>query len=192
MGIDGRKQKPLTSIPFGIMGVERMPRRVPVVGLRSTEENLARRIEWERKRRGWSGEGLAERMRRVGYPLRQSAIWKIENGRPRRRISLDEANAFASVFDLALDELVRPPGAVAFEHVNGLLKEYLAVSLTMTQVQEDLDAIRGQLVEALGAYPEVAADIRAGLDHPINEGWREVLGEALAEADSRGEHPETT
>ncbi|WP_410468680.1 XRE family transcriptional regulator [Streptomyces albidoflavus] len=39
----------------------------------------------------------------------QTAVWRIENGTPRRRINLDEALAFTRVFELPLEELMSPP-----------------------------------------------------------------------------------
>ncbi|WP_330240553.1 hypothetical protein [Streptomyces sp. NBC_00525] len=38
-----------------------------------------------------------------------TAVWRIENGTPRRRINLDEALAFSRVFELPLEELMSPP-----------------------------------------------------------------------------------
>jgi transcriptional regulator with XRE-family HTH domain len=49
-------------------------------------------------------------MTKAGAPMNQSAIWKIENGKPRRRITVDEAIAFAKVFEVPLDELLTPVG----------------------------------------------------------------------------------
>ncbi|MCX5106175.1 XRE family transcriptional regulator [Streptomyces sp. NBC_00439] len=41
--------------------------------------------------------------------MNQTAVWRIENGSPRRRINLDEALAFSRVFELPLEELMSPP-----------------------------------------------------------------------------------
>lgn len=83
-----------------------MPRSVPrTIG---SEDSLARRIEYEREQRGWSPASLAERMTKAGCQMSQSAVWKIENGRPRRRITVDEAVAFAAVFETTLEKLLVP------------------------------------------------------------------------------------
>lgn len=81
------------------------------------ELSLARRIAFEREQREWSPAGLALRMTKAGCPMTQSAIWKIENGDPPRRITFDEAVTFAGVFDVSLDELASPPDVVAAQSV---------------------------------------------------------------------------
>lgn len=79
------------------------------VPLLYSEGNVAARVALEREVRGWSTSELADRITRAGVPLNQSAIWRIENGTPRRRINLDEALGFARVFELPLEELMSPP-----------------------------------------------------------------------------------
>lgn len=75
----------------------------------ASEDNAARRIAQERQLRGWTIPLLAEKVTAAGVPLNQSAVWKIESGNPRRRITLDEAVAFAEVFDMSLEQLLIPP-----------------------------------------------------------------------------------
>jgi transcriptional regulator with XRE-family HTH domain len=77
------------------------------------ENALARRIAYERERREWSPGGLARLMTKAGCPMNQSSIWKIENGEPRRKITVDEAIAFAKVFDTTLEKLLTPPELLA-------------------------------------------------------------------------------
>lgn len=72
------------------------------------EDHVAERIKLEREARGWSTVTLAERMADAGHPVNQSAIWRIESGKPRRRVNLDEALGFCKVFDLTFDELTSP------------------------------------------------------------------------------------
>lgn len=69
------------------------------------EANLARRIEYERERRGLSYEGLAKLMTDAGCKIQGSAIFKIEKDKDKdgnpltpRRITVDELTAFAAVF----------------------------------------------------------------------------------------------
>jgi transcriptional regulator with XRE-family HTH domain len=73
-----------------------------------SEDNAAARIALEREVRGWSTTELAARMTRAGVPLNQTAVWRIESGSPRRKITLDEALGFARVFELPLEELMAP------------------------------------------------------------------------------------
>lgn len=100
-----------------------MPRPNPPRPLRR-EANLARRIAYERQRAGMSTEGLAKRMTDLGCPINQSAVWKIENGDPPRRITYDEAIAFAEVFGMPLDELSVPPEIVADRAAMQLIDDY--------------------------------------------------------------------
>lgn len=100
-----------------------MPRPNPPRPLRG-EANLARRIAYERRRADMSTEGLARRMTDHGCPINQSAIWKIESGDPPRRITYDEALAFAEVFGVPLDELAIPPEIMADQTAIELIEAY--------------------------------------------------------------------
>lgn len=62
------------------------------------EANLARRIEYEREKRGLSYEVLAKQLTETGCKIQGSAIFKIEKADPPRRITVDELTAFAEVF----------------------------------------------------------------------------------------------
>lgn len=86
-------------------GHGRTPRRL-------SEENVALRLAWEMRQRGWSQERMAQELTNAGCPTHQSAISKIVNSKPdgsRRAISLDEAIAMAKVFGIPLEELPLPP-----------------------------------------------------------------------------------
>lgn len=85
--------------------------QVPRSNLRppGVEEIAARRIAYERDSRSWSMDELARRVTDAGCRIHASAIMRIESGEPRRKISLDEASAFAKVFGLDLDQLMEPP-----------------------------------------------------------------------------------
>lgn len=74
----------------------------------ANETNLARRIAFEREQRGWSYEGLAKRMAAAGYPIQSTAIFKIERGKPPRRVTVDELVGFAAAFDVTVEEMLVP------------------------------------------------------------------------------------
>jgi hypothetical protein len=77
-----------------------------------SEENVALRLAWEMRRRGWSQDRLAQELTNAGQPMPQSAISRIVNSMPdgrRRTISVDEAIAMARVFGISVEELLRPP-----------------------------------------------------------------------------------
>jgi transcriptional regulator with XRE-family HTH domain len=99
-----------------------VPRPNPPRSLQS-EENLARRIAYERNRRGWTYEGIAKRLTDIGCPIQGSAIYKIEKGTPRRRISVDELVAFAEVFEVGAADMLIPLELIAEHEALGLIAE---------------------------------------------------------------------
>lgn len=146
-----------------------MPKTNSRRGLRGSEHELRRRVAYERERRGWSTAGLAARLTQVaGCPIQQSAIWKIENGDPPRRVTVDELVAFARVFDVTVEELLRPVEAVISDDVAEL---YDRMTLLL-EAQATLDAENRRLVED---FPKVL----------MRDGTGEAIGRwALAHADS--------
>ncbi len=90
----------------------------------ASEENLARRIAYEREQRRYSFAGLASRMTGVGCAIDQSALYKIENGNPRRRISVDELVALSEVFKIPVNDLLIPPELVTDRKALKLLAAY--------------------------------------------------------------------
>ncbi|MEV4245252.1 helix-turn-helix transcriptional regulator [Streptosporangium canum] len=91
-----------------------------------SEENIALRIAWEMRRRGWSQERMANEMTQAGCPMHQSAISKIINVRAdggRRTISVDEAIAFSKVFHVSLGELLLPPEDAEGRQIHDLALE---------------------------------------------------------------------
>ena len=85
-----------------------------LVAKRGNERFLAERVLEERKERGWSQAQLSKELAKVGSPLQQSAILKIESPPKgeRRSISIGEAIGFARVFGIPLGELLLPPEAI--------------------------------------------------------------------------------
>lgn len=87
------------------------------------ESNLARRIQREREYRGLSYEALAKAMTEAGCSIQGSAIFKIEKGNPRRRITVDELVALAKVFDVEVENLLTPVEVLRTRRGKELLKE---------------------------------------------------------------------
>lgn len=110
------------------------------------EANLARRIEVERERRDWSLTDLARRMTDAGCPLHASAIHKIEKGDPPRRISLNEAVAFAQVFGLPLGALILGPGVVATKEALAMWTKYEAATERYLAARQELEDVERRLV----------------------------------------------
>lgn len=94
-----------------------VPRRPPSHEA-DTDEWAAWRVGYERERHGWSQGELARQMTAAGVPMQQQNIWRIETGKPPRKISYGEAVAFCKVFDLDdMADLGRPPAEVASDVV---------------------------------------------------------------------------
>jgi transcriptional regulator with XRE-family HTH domain len=113
--------------------------------LLSGEENVAVRIRLEREARGWSTNGLSDRLNDAGFEMNPSAVWRIENR--KRRINLDEAIGFAEVFGIDLRNLVGPPQlaarARAMELIDDVVDAYRATqraNIAFTAARDALDA----------------------------------------------------
>jgi transcriptional regulator with XRE-family HTH domain len=113
----------------------------------ANEENVARRIAHEREARGWSYEGLADRMTRAGYPIHASAIFKIEKGKPARRVTVDEMVGFANVFDIPVGDLLEPMVTVTNREALKLLES----------IETRIDLIRGSTAAVQKELAQFAA-----------------------------------
>jgi len=102
------------------------------------ESNLARRVEIERRSRGWSYAALAEAMTRAGCTINASAIYKIEKGDPPRKITVDELLALAEVFDVEVEDLLTPVEILRKERAKNLLTELELARHTMARAMADL------------------------------------------------------
>lgn len=140
--------------------------------LPGAEDDLARRVAYERDKRGWSTEGLAARMTAAGCPIQQSAIWKIENGKPRRRITVDELLAFAEVFGTDITGLLQPPELVISSEVHALLTEMWFLYDVKAQAEERIKQAFGRASDILREHPRASPSARALRDwvlaHPLN------------------------
>lgn len=106
----------------------------------SVEDWFGRRVREERELRGWTQFELAERLRRQGISLHQSAIAKIELrdvDRPRT-IRLDEAKALSEAFGVDLAQmLLDSPGARA-HHLARKIRYWTEAQVEEFQFAEDL------------------------------------------------------
>ena len=71
------------------------------------EDRLAERIALERKTRGWSYETLAAAMSEAGCSINGSAIYRIEKGNPRRRVTVNELAALAQLWAIPVERLIQ-------------------------------------------------------------------------------------
>lgn len=107
------------------------------------EDYLAARITSEREKRGWTLEGLAKRMTDVGCPLAPSAIYKVEQGQPRRRIVVDELVAFSRVFGIPVDQLLLDPKIEAAKRVIDKFNSVIALAAALDQAEDELTSLAG-------------------------------------------------
>jgi transcriptional regulator with XRE-family HTH domain len=122
------------------------------------EEYLASNVETLRLARGWTYEGLARRMSDIGCPIDQSAIYKIEKGRPRRRITVDELVGFSRVFGRSLEHMIADPALHASEDAIAAAEEWFRVAgkhILVNQEQErERKSLEDRLVRATAGSPE--------------------------------------
>jgi len=102
------------------------------------EEDLARRIAYERQHRGWSYAGLASRMTERGCAIDSSALYKIENSKPRRRITVDELVALSNVFGISMHDFLAPPEVAADKRAAKLLEEFRSAQAALSEAALDL------------------------------------------------------
>lgn len=120
------------------------------------EDNLAERIAYERELLGLSYEALAKKMTAAGCSIQGSAIFKIEKGNPRRRVTVDELIALSQVFDQSVEDLLTPMA---------VLKQAWA-----EQRVKDLDEAESRLWDAMSHLGDVWMDVhRHGLLDVIDE-----------------------
>jgi transcriptional regulator with XRE-family HTH domain len=121
----------------------RVPRPNPP-RLPGVEDVVARRIAAERTLRGWSYADLAGRLTELGCPIGASAVWKIEQEENRRRITVNEAVAFARAFDidladfLGIDEIRE---SMARLHPSAMASRLDALSTELEEVAAKREAV---------------------------------------------------
>jgi transcriptional regulator with XRE-family HTH domain len=133
------------------------------------EDRAARRVAWERSRRGWSTAELARRMTDAGVPVNQSSIYKIENGEPRRTISLDEAHALAGIFGLTIEQLESAPDDL----IAADLAEYLD---ELDRIESVTDDLRTHILRVLERTAGTAESARPLLEYMGTEPNWPVIG----------------
>jgi transcriptional regulator with XRE-family HTH domain len=144
------------------------------------EEFLARRVQYERERRGWTHTGLAKRISEAGCPMNQSALWKIENGEPRRRITVDEAVAFATVFEINVSELLADVDDVITRKIDDYYR-------AMTRVAGELSSMDERATNIATALDELRSIVNdtGRLDRLVIEALQHWESQATSLAVSR-------
>jgi transcriptional regulator with XRE-family HTH domain len=160
--------------------------RTKRVELLASEDALARRITFEREQRTWSPEGLAKKMTTAGYPMNQSSIWKIENGQPRRKITVDELVGFSKVFAMPIEDLLVAPEHVPNLQAQQLCNRWLWEFSQFENALTTCERTRKRLADYLDAHPDAADALRAGVGGYFKGGVAEadeIVDQVTAQAD---------
>lgn len=164
---------------------------------REEERIVAQRILDERERRRWSRERLAAAMADAGCPLHASAIYKIENADPPRRITLNEFLAFAAVFEMDPAELLLPPTPPDDRRVNELIDTLRRTSDEAASSLDEWCSAHEELYLIVGVDPKTWTPLRADLEKVRSRIRRVVTNlttsiqyEFPGKRTSRGQHPE--
>ena len=99
-----------------------MPRQNPTRSI-GIEDELVTKIRVLRHKRGWSYEALAGRMGSLGCPISPSALHRMEQGTPRRPVSVDELVALSRVFEVDVDVLLSPPDLAVGDRAADVIRQ---------------------------------------------------------------------
>lgn len=151
------------------------------------EMNVALRVEYEMRHRGWSQERLSKEMADAGCPIHQSSISKIINPRGKRRtISVDEVVAFAKVFDTTLDDMLLPLEVAQSQEIHQLVE---TVSTTLWEKAEQVEIEMRAWTRLLDLLedPDVARSYQAWLQE-VKKMSKPEAKEALYSWERRAGH----
>ena len=121
-------------------------------GDEQSEEHFRKNLRARREALGVSQAALAEDLERLGYPLVQQTIAKIESG--KRPVRLDEAVALARALDTSLDQLSHPTLPETSKDVRAQLK---ALRGHVTELEERLPLHERLYLEAKAELEELDA-----------------------------------
>lgn len=122
------------------------------VGLRlMSETNVARRVEHEITRRGWSQDRVAKEMTSAGHPMHQSSVSKIVSPKDgkRRSISVDDLLGFAEIFGLTIEELMAPLETVWATELRESLVRLVELATAREAIDEEAAQVTTRVVGVL-------------------------------------------
>jgi transcriptional regulator with XRE-family HTH domain len=145
------------------------------------ERHLAARVGKEREQRGWSYEGLAERMALAGCPIQASGIYKIEKADPPRRITVDELVAFSKVFELPVAALLADPELGAPAEAVRLFDLYVSQLRHQQRAHREIAETLDELGAVLDDHPSAVAAFRKRMEqlYPDDPIFRETLDKIM-------------
>ncbi|TDD62425.1 helix-turn-helix domain-containing protein [Actinomadura rubrisoli] len=144
-----------------------------------SEDNIARRISWEMRRRGWSQERMAKEMTDAGHPFHQSSVSKIVSPKDgkRRSISVDDAIGFAKVFGVPFDEVLIPLEAVWDSELRAELDRLDELQQQREALDREAAGLVTRIVKLVQAAGEEHFDQR--MDSTSGDERRRLLDEML-------------
>ena len=92
---------------------------------RPEQDYLRQRLRYEREKRGWSRAQLSKVLQNFRCDLSEQVLHNMEEpspGRPPRRVTVDELAAFAELYELTLEDLLKPPHIAMADEVASLLE----------------------------------------------------------------------
>lgn len=138
-------------------------------------------VRIEREARGWSTAELARRVTDAGCPISQSAIWRIENGEPRRKISVDELIAFSKVFSRQIEYLLKPAHPeFPNDLIRGQLIEWVERELEAWRADSDAGRAAMDLAMITRVYPGVMPHLDELLEELLEERHLTFLREKMS------------
>lgn len=156
-----------------------MPKQTPGRDTQ-TEDVIADRIREERKARGWSYDVLSQKMAEKGCPIQPTALHRIEQGTPRRRIVVNELVAFVSVFEGQLTDWVLSPSEAAVQTGLRVFIDAVIARRAAAESIAEYVALVNELRPLIAQYPELAqelSDYRAFRSNPAkDQAARDVFG----------------
>ena len=120
----------------------------------AVSSGLARRIAHERDARGWSYDGLAQRMTEAGCSIQASALFKIEKGDPPRRITVDELVALGRVFRVPPADLLIDPVVANHREAVRRFNDYVDAALAEQEAYEQMVVAASALTAFFAEQPE--------------------------------------
>jgi len=127
------------------------------------EVNLAQRVAHERAARRWSPEGLARRMADAGCSINVSAIYRIEQADPPRRITVDELVGFSRVFGIPVQELLLPPEVARSRELARLVIRWDTARVATQQAQEESEAAWTELKEYAAEHEDSDTEVQKAI-----------------------------
>jgi len=115
---------------------------------------IASRVKAHRKRLGWSGDRLAEEMRRLDVRWTRGTVTKLETDR-RDAVTVQELFALALALDVRPVDLLVDPAA-----------DEVPLTPAVTWPANRARAWLGERVVAVSVFPQVAAGSGAALSRP--------------------------